>query len=173
MKPKSLFAPFLISLTLASSTVVPAFARDDGPVTRGEDTAFETGAPVAVLRNLLKRTMSNELSASEKSLDGKIYYTQSLNKVIDTAPKSRLRSFDADEVTGTQEPESLELISLSATTLKNKNSIVHAVFKVSDSIPLLKVDYAMKFEGTMWKVDDITYFDGGRQSLRQLLRKNQ
>ena len=149
--------PLILGLVLASWSAHAAA----GP-------APDPGQAEATVREVLARVLSPVLKATDKAGDDRRFLTPDLYAAF----QKGAQAFDADPYTGSQEPESFSLRSLSRTTAKDPARIdVTATFAVTgfpDSKP--RITYRMRHTGMGWRIDDIRYHDD-EQSMRGLLRR--
>ena len=149
--------PLILGLVLASWSAHAA----GGP-------APDPGQAEATVREILARVLSPVLLAKDKAGDERRFLMPDLYAAF----RKGAQAFGADPYTGSQEPESYALQSLSRTMAQDPARVdVTATFAVTgfpNSKP--RITYRMRHTGTGWRIDDIRYLDDG-ESMRGLLRR--
>ena len=160
----TVLAPAAVSLTVILSSFLPSNAHST-PLTVVD---VSPGQAEATVREILARALSSVLNAKDKAGDDRRFMTPDLYALF----RRGARAFDGDPYTGSQEPESFVLQSLSSTNAKDPARIdVTATFAVT-GLPDLKprITYRMHRSDAGWRIDDIQYLADG-QSMRRLLKR--
>jgi TonB family protein len=89
------------------------------------------------------------------------FYSDDLNRFVKAIKSKKWEEFDADPITGNQEPDEVSCISITST-----NNVVSVVYKDRAEF---RVDYIMVSQNGAWKINDIFYFAGKKGSFRSFM----
>lgn len=145
------------------STQAPAEAR---PL-NADDRGAAAGEAESAVREVLARVLSPVLTIREKAGDDQRFLTRELYELF----MKNAREFDSDPYTGSQEPGSYRLVSLSSKTEGASKFTVTAHFDIlglPDAHPVIA--YELVQNPDRWRIDDISYISDGGASMRKLLR---
>lgn len=126
--------------------------------------------PRSVVCEALRQSNDPRLKPDQRERNVQRHFTASLLALIERTPRTRWADFDADVLTGSQEPEELVVDSMISETIGRTRSLVSVTFRgrQAQGVHLVR-RYVLATEGNLSRIDDVIYVDEKTESLREFL----
>ena len=122
-----------------------------------------TEAPRIVIVNVAALATNGNWTVAKIEAE---YFSTGFQHFISRIDQKHWRDFDGDLLTGTQEPEGLQVLDVT-----EHGNIVTAIYKVKETSHNIPVDFWMKLERGNWKIDDIVYHEVKTESFRSMMTR--